>query len=599
LGLLAASLLGGSSGAAAATACTVEAVQSLDVPGVTIVSATSVAATATVPAFCDVLGTLVTTGHGANDGLAHIEVQLPANWNHKLLVVGMGGFAGFSGFPGVPIMALSAANGVDQAAALPKGYAVAISDTGHTGEGFNATDILGVLTDARWALEADGSPDQAKLTDYYFRATHDLTVAAKPLVEGFFAQGKIRHAYFDGCSNGGRQALVETTHFPDDFDGIIAGDPFMSVRAIAGGAHLSSQIVTPNGFIPFTALAGIDQATLASCDALDGVTDGLIQNPAACSFKTASLLCKSGQTTGCLTQYQITSLNAYFDGSRDDDGNVVYPGFAISDLGGTDGAAEWTTGFFLPGQSLPGEGGAVFSPAAAEPWGDMGFVNAPAGWQFQDHGMKYLIERNPNFDPRDFAPLPAPFSDAELNLFDARTEAADGDDPRKFDAFIDKNKKLLIYHGLSDPALTAFRSIMLYEALAQQQGGFRELQENVRLFSAPGMHHCGGGPGPNTFDTLTALENWVENGVAPDGIIATKFVNDTPSQGVSRTMPLCKFPEEARFIGNAGKATTAEINNAENWTCSPGDDRMLETGTNGIDAGLGLPQAAEFEKDSR
>ncbi len=137
---------------------------------------------------------------------------------------------------------------------------------------------------------------------------------------------------------------------------------------------------------------------------------------------------------------------------------------------------------------------------------------------------------------------------------------------------------------------------MLYEALAQRQGGFRELQETVRLFGVPGMHHCGGGPGPNSFDTLTALENWVEHGEAPDGIIATKFVNDTPPT-VSRTMPLCKFPEEAKFIGTVSMATAAQISNAENWTCAPGDERMLETGTNGVNAGLDLPQAAEFEVD--
>jgi feruloyl esterase len=232
------------------------------------------------------------------------------------------------------------------------------------------------------------------------------------------------------------------------------------------------------------------------------------------------------------------------------------------------------------------------------PYSDLGFVNAPLGWQFADHGMKFFVERNANFDPRDFTPTGnGPIGDAALNLFDSRTEAGDADDAAGFDPFIAKNKKLLIYHGLSDPALTAFRSVMLYEALSRRQGGVVELQETVRLFGVPGMHHCGGGPGPNSFDTLTALENWVEHSVPPDGIIATKFVNDTPAQGISRTMPLCKFPEEAKFIGNAGKASTTEIGNTENWTCAPGDERMLETGTNGINAGLDLPQAAEIEVD--
>jgi feruloyl esterase len=395
-------------------------------------------------------------------------------------------------------------------------------------------------------------------------------------------------------------ALAEAARFPEDFDGIIAGDPFMSIRAIAAGSHISSQFITPNGFIPFTQLATIDQATQAACDAADGVKDGLIQNPGACSFKTQTLLCKPGQTANCLTQNQINSLNDYFGGARDDEGKVVYPGFAISDLGGNDGAAEWSVGFFQPGQSLPpGSTQPSFNLNAPEPWGDQGFVNAPLGWQFQDHAIKFIVERDPNFDPRNFAPnASGPIGDAMLNLFDTRTDAGDADDPAKFATFIGQGRKLLIYHGFSDPALTAFRSIMLYRDLADSRnGGIDELQENVRLFLAPGMHHCGGGPGPNSFDTLTALENWVEQGEGPDGIIATKFNGNNPTQGVSRTMPLCKFPEEAHFLGNPDTATSAQINDAANWTCSPHDKRLLQVDLNGVQAGLGRPQATEVEAE--
>ena len=600
LGALFAGVIAAGPASASLTGCSVAALTEQGVSGVLITGATDVPASGANPEFCDVSGTLTTTGFGAPNGLAHFEVQLPANWNHKIFAKGMGGFAGFSGFPGVPINAFASDNGADDAQALPKGYATVITDTGHTGQGFTPADFTGIVTDARWALKADGSPDEAKLTDYYFRATHEVTVAAKSLVQGFYGQGKIRKAYFDGCSNGGRQALVEATRFPEDFDGIVAGDPFMSIRAIANGAHVSSQFITPKGFIPFATLALIDQATTAACDAADGVKDGLIQNPGACSFKTETLLCKKGQTTNCLTQGQVDSLDAYFGGSRDERGNVVYPGFAISDLGGTDGAAAWSNGFFTQGQALPpGSTQPTFDLNAPEPWGDQGFVNAPLGWQFQDHGIKYIVERDPNFDPRNFAPdADDPIGDRALNLFDARTEAGDADDPGKFASFINQNRKLLIYHGFSDPALTAFRSIMLYQDLAKNtHGGIDELQENVRLFLVPGMHHCGGGPGPNSFDTLTALENWVENGEGPDSIVATKFTGDNPANGVSRTMPLCKFPEEASFIGNLRKATTAEINNAENWTCSRKDQRLLQVGANGRQAGINEPEAPEFDFD--
>jgi feruloyl esterase len=598
-GALAAGMLPAPSAWATLAGCSVGALTEEGVPGVTIIAAVDVPAAGATPEFCDVSGKLTTTGFGAPDGLANFEVQLPANWNHKVYVRGMGGFAGFSGFPGVPIGAFASDNGVDAAQALPKGYATVISDTGHTGHGFNPADVTGIVTDARWALKADGTPDEAKLADYYFRATHEVTVAGKQLIQGFYAQGAVRRSYFDGCSNGGRMALVEATRFPEDFDGIVAGDPFMSIRAIANGAHISGRFLTPEGFIPFTALGMIDQATLAACDAADGVKDGLIQNPGACSFKTANLVCKNGQTANCLTEEQADSLDAYFQGSRDDEGNVVYPGFAISDLGGTDGSAAWTNGFLLPGQALPaGSTQATFDLTAPEPWGDLGFVNAPLGWQFEDHGMKYIVERNPNFDPRDFTPGgKGPIGDAALNLFDARTEAGDADDPADFAEFILQDRKLLIYHGYSDPALTAFRSIMLYQDLAKRAGSLEELQENVRLFLAPGMHHCGGGPGPNSFDTLSPLENWVENGQAPDGIVATKFTGDDPALGVSRTMPLCKFPEEARFLGNPKTATVAEINNAANWACSPKDKRLLDVGLNGRQAGLGEREAVEFESD--
>ena len=563
--------------AAMAGTCSVAGLTALGVPNMTFTSAVNVPAAPPLPAFCDIKGTVTTTSEGAPDGSAIFLARLPANWNHKLLGLGNGGFAGAASLAG-------------SGPALVKGYAVVDSDTGHEAGG----------TDARWALKADGTPDQAKLTDYYFRAVHEVTLAAKQLTERFFAQGAIRHSYFTSCSNGGRQALMEASRFPDDYDGIIAGDPFMSIRSIAGGTIFNKQQLTAATFIPFTQLAMIDQATLAACDAADGVKDGLIQNPGACNFRPQSLQCQPGQTSNCLSPGQVQTLTSYFSAARDDDHNIVYPGFSISDLGGVDGAALWTTGFFLPGQALPAPNTqATFDLTAKEPWGNLGFSPAPLGWQFVDHAIQFIVERNPNFDMRTFdGTTPHPMSDAALNLFDLRTEAGDADNPAKLEDFIERNHKLLIYHGFSDPALTAFRSIQYYEDLARiTPGGIPEVQENVRLFLAPGMHHCAGGPGPNVFDTLTALEGWVEQGVGPDAIIATKFANDNPANGVLRTMPLCKFPEQAHFLGNPQTATATTINNAANWTCPPHDRSMLSVGLNGLMAGLGGRQAAEFEND--
>ncbi len=591
LAAAASAALGAAPAMALMPSCNVATLNSLEVPNVVIVAAIDTPAKNGTPEFCDVFGTLKTTGFGAPDGLAKFEMNLPINWNHKFLLKGIGGFAGAS------IIAFGSDNPVDASEELPKGYATALSDTGHTGVGHDPGDFTGIVTDARWALNPDGTPDEAKLTDYYFRATHEMAVAGKQIVEGFY-DGKLQRSYFDGCSNGGRMAFQEASRFPEDFDGIIAGDPFMSIRSIAAGAHFTRQELTVSNFIPFTLLPAIDQATIAACDALDGVKDGLIQNPAACSFKAETLLCQKGQTTNCLSPGQVDTLKAYFAGARDDDGNVVYPGFTISDLSGLDGAAAWTNGFFLQGQKLPGadqtappNDQATFDVNAPEPWGDQGFAPAPLGWQFVDHATKYIVERDPNFNTRNFSG-PGPLSDAVLSLFDKRTEAGDADDPANFTRFVAQNRKLLIYHGLSDPALTAIRTMQFYEDLAQRSGGIEELQENVRLFLAPGMHHCSGGPGPNLFDTLTALENWVEKGIGPDSIVATKFNGDNPANGVARTMPLCKFPEEAQFKGG-------NVNDAANWVCSPSDRRMLQVGQNGRDAGLGLRQAAEFNDDHR
>jgi hypothetical protein len=240
----------------------------------------------------------------------------------------------------------------------------------------------------------------------------------------------------------------------------------------------------------------------------------------------------------------------------------------------------WSLGFTTPNFS------------EAEPWGNGGFSPAPLGWQFADHGIQFFVERDPNFNVRTFdanSPIGVQSEEA-LRLFDRRTEKGDGDQPAKLLPFIAEGRKMLIYHGLSDPALPAFRTINHYEAVSNLvEGGIRELQENVRLFLVPGMHHCSGGPGPNSFDTLTALENWVEHGQAPDSILATHFKNNSAAQGVDRTMPLCKFPEQATYKG------TGDVNDAANWRCDPKNKEMLKVGLNGRLAGAGQHHAHRVE----
>ncbi len=173
--------------------------------------------------------------------------------------------------------------------------------------------------------------------------------------------------------------------------------------------------------------------------------------------------------------------------------------------------------------------------------------------------------------------------DATVQFVDSRTYLGDGDVPILAASFLGQGRKLILYHGFSDGWITPFTTIQYYRALAALAGGYGRLQQGARLFMVPGMYHCSGGSGPNSFDTLTALETWVEKGTAPEGIIATKYVNNSPAQGVARTMPLCKFPEMARYNG------TGNVNDAASWTCPAGDASLLRIGLDGIQAGEAAP----------
>jgi feruloyl esterase len=568
LGVLAGGMLA-SAPASASLPCTVAALANL-IPGVTVDSATEVPAAPPNPAFCRVSGFVKTMGFGAPDGSADFLFELPANWNGKFLFIGVGGFAGLPSPTGI------APNPVDFFEALPLGYAIGTTDEGHRDQ---LPAGAPSSTDGSWAILAPGVPNEAALTDYFFRATHEVTVAGQRFTRAFFGSA-VKRSYYEGCSNGGRQAYVEATHFPEDFDGIIAGDPFMDIRSLLAGENFQKQQLTPATFIPFTLLPAIDAAVKASCDAADGVADGLIQNPAKCAFDPASL---GPSGSKLLSQGQVDTLRAYISAVHDDDGNVIYTGASVSDIpsppGEVSGADLWSIGFIIP------------NFAAAEPWGGAGFGGpfpaiAPIGYQFVDHGIQFIVERDPTFNLRSFdaeSPIGQVGDDAQ-KLFNQRTEAGDGDVPGQLIPFLAQRRKMLIYHGLSDPALNAYRTINNYLALSRVIG-IDELREHMRLFLVPGMHHCGGGPGPNSFETLSKLDAWVERGIAPDSITATHFAHNHVADGPDRVMPLCAFPEEAQFNPQSG-ATPISVTGA-GWSCDPRNQSMLEVGPDGEGAGFG------------
>jgi feruloyl esterase len=463
------------------------------------------------------------------------------------------------------------------AQALVKGYATAVTDTGH--QGGNA--------DASFALLAPGVPNTPAFVDYAYRAAHEVTVAAKQLLRDFYTAGSVERSYFDGCSNGGRMALIAAMHYPDDYDGIIAGDPATNERLILSllkGAK--ANLAPPSARLPATLLPIIDAAVYASCDAVDGVTDGLIQNPALCAFDQQSLVCASGNAANCLTQDQADGLERYLRPLTNEEDRVLIPGFSVTDLSG--GPANFE--LYALGPNPP------VDPTGPEPWAD---GPAARGWALGDTFLKYLVYRDPTFNTQTF-PLSVEgvVDDEALALYDEGTQLANADDPAALAAFVDKGGKAIIYHGFGDHAISPFLMIRVYETFATWYGGYEALQEHVRLFMVPGMNHCGGGPGPNSFDTLTPLERWVEEGVAPDALIATHHVNNDPSLGVDRTMPLCQFPEEARYRG------TGDVNEAANWTC-PHNRRLLAGGPAAVQAGLtglghdGDRDDEEHDRDSR
>lgn len=533
---------------AASTVCSLESLQALAPPEVTV---------ATVDwrdaeNLCSVAGSVKTTGHGAPDGNALFQLRLPAGWNGKFLFVGVGGLAG-----GLFENNLSA-NPMDIAAATADHFAVAITNQGHTAAGI----------DAAWALTAPGQPDEARLADYYFRSTHIVTVAAKAITRGYFG-AEIKRSYFDGCSNGGRQGMVEAIRFPQDYDGIIAGAPFFDISSMLPIMKFQKQqLSNVRAHIPAALLPKIDQAVRASCDALDGTKDGLVQNPAACSFDPSTMICKAGVETECLTPEQATTLRAYFTAVHDEKGRLVYPGYSPTDL-------EGQFALYMGGNTPP------IDVNAAEPWGNKGFAPAPLEWSFSDHIVQHIVMRDPEFNVREFGvSVDGLVKSEDLTLFLDRTRAGNGSQTDAISAFLDAGRKLILYHGMSDHALSPFRTVRYYDDLARLRGGYDELKKSARFFAVPGMQHCRGGPGPSRFDTLSALDAWVEKGTPPEAINATTSVAASGKPASEeRSMPLCSYPTMAIYGGSG------QVKDAASWSCRP-NEKMLEVGSVGLAAGL-------------
>src|SRR5579863_901628 len=517
-------------GAIPAFGATCESLAALKLPDTTITSAQTIAAAAfvpqgapnpaaaarffsTVPAFCRVTAEVKPTP----DSDIKIEVWMPvAGWNGKYSGNGNGGFAGMMNYQGL-------------GEAVSNGFASAGTDTGHSGG----------ATDASWAI---GHPE--KVIDFGYRGVHEMTVKAKAIIHAYYGDGPT-HSYFASCSNGGRQALMEAQRFPDDYDGIIAGAPanYWTHLLAAGIWDMQALLVDPAAYIPASKVPAIGAAALAACDAKDGVGDGIINDPRECGFDPAVLLCDGAESNSCLTVAQVAGFKKVQAGPRNSKGEQIFPGYVPGGEQGGNGWPTWITGS-APGKSLQ--------------------------FAFSNGFFANVVYGNPLWDYKKFN------FDKDLNSVDDREgPILNAIDPN-LKAFKARGGKLIVYHGWSDSAIEPVNAINYYNSVVAAMGG-QNVNAFLRLYMASGMQHCGGGPGPSSFgqggpgpgdaqhNIYTAIEQWVEKGVAPDRIVATKYVNDQdPTQGVKMTRPLCPYPQAAKYKG------TGDTNDEANFICVAG-----------------------------
>ena len=383
------------------------------------------------------------------------------------------------------------------AAALQEGYATASTDTGHKGGN---------------ALFAIDHPE--KLTDFAYRAVHETVVQSKALIEKYYSRGA-RLSYWNGCSTGGRQGLMSAQKYPEDFDAILAGAP-ANFQTHLHAWDLSVAVPALNNAaaaVPAAKLAMVNKAALAACDARDGVSDGLITDPRACKFDVATLQCHGEETDVCLTTPQIETLKRAYAPAKTASGQVVFPG--------KEPGSETGWGTFVGGQVAPGVSVGSFQVAYND-----------AKWDAKTFSL-----------------------DKDLKAVDEKVGSivnAVNPDLRAFKA---RGGKLILYHGWNDTAISPGNTIDYYSSVLAKMGGKQD--DFVRLYMAPGMQHCGGGPGPNQINWMAALERWRESNVSPGAITAAHVANNR----VDMTRPLCPYPQVAVYKG------TGSTNDAENFVC--------------------------------
>jgi feruloyl esterase len=437
---------------------------------------------ASLPAFCRVQATLTPTG----DSAIRMELWLPiTGWNERFQAVGGRALGGIIVYPAM-------------ADALRAGYATASTDTGHVGQG------------GAFAL---GHPE--KLIDHGYRAVHEMTMASQRLVSEFYSRGA-RRSYFNGCSLGGRQGLAEAQRYPQDYDGIVAGDIAHNISDLYAARLRQHQFThrTAQSALSDAALRVLNDAAVRACDQLDGVRDGVIENPQQCHFDPATLGCGApGAPAECLSAEQVESARFVY-------APVRHPG----------------TGAIVSNGLMPGSEAGWRAILGPEPE-----VNSVEVY-------RYIVFKNPQWDWKTFD-----LAGALAAARSSQVSAVDAVDP-DLHAFFARGGKLLMTHGWADPQTPPLNGLGYYSGVRSAVGP-RASDVSLRMFMVPGMGHCSGGVGTDDFDAMDPLIAWVERGNAPERFEARRLVN---GQAV-RTRPLCAYPDVARWNGSGNTDDAASF----------------------------------------
>ncbi len=438
---------------------------------------------ARLPSFCRVSATLTPS----SDSDIKIEVWLPtAGWNGKLQAVGNGGWAGNLSYGAL-------------AQAVAEGYASVSTDTGHTG----GTGAF-----------AFGHPE--KVIDFGYRAVHEMTVKAKAVVDAFYGSAPTT-SFWNGCSTGGRQGITEAQRYPADYDAIVAGAPAVNGMLLHAVRVAMNRAVhrSADSYIPPEKYPMLHEAALRACDAADGVTDGVIDNPTRCRFDPQVLACKGADDRTCLTNAQVETARALLKPVVTPAGKQLFPAL------------------LLPGSELG--------------WG---IIAGPQPLSLAVDAFKYIVYNDANWDASRFDPR-----DIERAL--AADNGVINSSSTNLKPFFDRGGKLLMYHGWADPQVPALNSVEYFDAVVNGAGKQR-VGKSIQLYMIPGMGHCAGGPGTDTFGKMAAIEDWVRRGTAPARIVASHVTSGT----VDRSRPLCPYGQFARYKG------TGSTDDAASFECA-------------------------------